>query len=497
MWDILGNNYVRNVGTDNSEYIKLYQQAGFQPTNTPVAQQDWHFRMSDLNSWYNMSQSWFEFNFQLLDESGTAADDTTRNLIYPSDMRCLFKNVQLDLNSVTVEANNQNAFMYYNIDRAFMSQQYISTVGSLGGMNLTDVKWDNPSFLAAEASFAHALSDFSTGTPEAYNGDKARLQTYAKKAILCTIPTGSNPSLSSVCTLRVPMCDIFNFFRYWTRCHKGLDVQARFTTVGDAPFITNRTRDGVGGADPRTGNYKLQWAGSGITWWVRSLKPSPRVESQLNAVLSKGAEVFCPFLTPKVYNFQPLAGNQSYRIVNESSRPMFMYVAFQRKTVQTSTDDISVLQLPAGLTSFTAFVNGKKVPNLDMKIGAPEPPPHQGFPTTGTAALPSDIDYTELYHRYLLLTQSCNAAYKHNYSNGSGAHDYINWCAVSPFVSFDLIGNAIGDISGSNSEIVLNYNHAAVDGATAITDYNMYAVILTERVVSLSLSESSSYIAIR
>lgn len=521
-WRLDEPNYYRDTSTDNCEYVKLYQQAGFQPTNTPVAQQDWHFRMSDLNSWYHMSQSFFEFQFQVADKQtldGAVSTLESRCLTYPSDMRTLFKNVQLDLNSVSIESNNNNAFMFYNVDRAFMSRQYLETAGSLGGMFLTDMRIDHPALLGADASFQTASTTFTSGATgplitQPFNGNTARLQTYAKKQVLATIPRGETRAaktgaLSTVCTLRVAMPDIFNFYRYWTRCHKGIDVQCRFTTVGDGAFITDRTRDGVGAPAPRAANtYGMRWAGSGITWWVKSLKPSPRVEAGLNAMLQKGAEIFCPFEHPRVYNFNPLgAGDQSFRIVNESSRITKMFVCWQRKTVQTTSDDISVVQAPAGITKYTAFVNGKKVPAIDISITSTEPPPHGGakyatVSTTEFESIPSQFDYTELYHRYLLMTGTYNSAFKNNYAKGSGALGYVDWSCVSPFVSFDLSANAIGDISGSNSEVVLNYSHAEVPTSTAnpitpITDYTLYAIVYTERTVSLNLSEASTYVAIR
>ncbi len=497
-WRLTEPNYYRDTSIDNQEYIKLYQQAGFQPTNTPVAQQDWHFRMSDLNSWYDMSKSFFEFQFSISDLTA-APDPTSSALIYPSDMRCLFKNVQLDLNSVAVESNNQNAFMFYNIDRAFMSRQYIETAGSLGGMFLHDIRYDNPAFVGTFAAYQPAMTDLA-GAVVPHDGNFARLQTYAKKRTLLSIAPGlANPAESSTCTLRVDMPSIYNFYRYWTRCHKGIDVQCRFQTVGDTAFVTSRERNEARpNAAPRP--YRMDWKGSGITWWVKSLKPSPRVEASLNAMLQKGAEIFCPFETAKVYNFQPLSGNQSYRIVNESSRPVRMIVAFQRKTCLTTTDDISVLQMPDGMTTFTAFVNGKKVPNLDIQITSAEPPPPQGYNETAPPVVAIDqrpFDYTELYHRFLLLTGTYNSSFKNNYAKGSGALSYPDWSSISPFVTFDLSANAIGDISGSNSEIVLNYNQSDVAGSTPIADYNMYAVVYTERVVSLNLSESTSYVAIR
>lgn len=502
-WDLQSSNYIRDTSIDSAEYVKLYQQGGFNPTNSPVAQTDWHFRMSDLNSWYLMAQSFFEFNFTITDQTEEPAE-TTINLVYPSDMRCLFKNVQLDLNSVAIESNNQNAFMFYNIDRAFMSRQYIETAGSMGGQFLTDVKWDNPALLGSNASRAFGINNAAGDDAGAYNGDLARLQTYAKKRVLCNIPLGADPTQSTQCTLRVAMPDIFNFYRYWTRVQKGLDTQVRFTTVGDGAFLTDRRRHttGEGGAPRPAGDYRMDWAGAGITWWCRSLKPSPRVEAGLNAMLQKGAEIFCPFETAKVYNFSPASGNQSYRIVNESSRVMRMIVAFQRKTTQTSTDDISVLQMPDGMDSFTAFVNGKKVPSIDMRVRSCEPPPHQGFRIDGGVVSDPKFDYTELYHRFLLQTGTYNSAFKNNYSKGSGALGYVDWSSVSPFVTFDLSQNAIGDISGSNSEIVLNYNHVSkgnvqTETYTPLEAYNMYCVVYTERVVSLNLAESSSYVAIR
>ena len=506
-WRLDEPNYYRNVGTDNAEYIKLYQQAGFNPTNTPVAQQDWHFRMSDLNSYYLMSQSFFEFSFSITDLN-PASDPLSQDLIYPSDMRCIFKNVQLDLNSVAVEANNQNAFMFYNVDRAFMSRQYIETAGSLGGMFLHDIRYDKPFFTSSYASLDVALSDDVAGAPTPYNGLAARLQTYTKKRTLLAITPGQIKSKK--CVLCCDMPSIFQFYRYWTRCHKGIDVQCRFTTVGDTPFITNRTSatrfDGTPPVPIRENvapqQYRMDWEGSGIVWWVRSLKPSPRVEASLNAMLQRGQEIFTPFEQAKVYNFQPQAGNQSYRIVNEASRPMRMIVGFQRKTVQTSCDDISILQMPKGLTTFSAFVNGKKVPNLDIQLTAPEPPPHQGsLRQNGDANVGAnqEFDFTELYHRFLLLTGTYNSSFKNNYSKGSGAHSYPDWASISPFVCFDMSTNALGDISGSNSEIVLNYNHVADanPGITPITDYTMYCVVWTERTVSFNLGEATTYVAIR
>ena len=501
-WKIDEPNYYRNVGTDNSEYIKLYQQGGFTPSDSP-AQQDWTFRMSDLNSYYLMAQSFFQFDFSLND--GGVGDVTTKNLIYPSDMRCLFKSVQLDLNSVAVEANNQNYWMFANVDRAFQSRQWVETAGSLGGQFLTDTRFDNPAYLGPYANQDFALTNDVLGAPAdatalkaqiGYDGDYARLQTYAKKRALLSFKAASNTS--SRCNLRVDMPSIFQFYRYWTRVHKGIDVQCRFTTVGDGGFITNRRRVDVGGTGARAaGDYSMKWEGSGLTWWCKTLKPSPRVEIKLNSMLQRGQEIMCPFESVKCYNFTPTNGSSSFRIVNESSRPTRMIVAFQRKSVLTTTDDISVLQMPEGMTTMSASVNGKKVPNIDIQMVCPTTLPHQGYVVDGGTGKKvnqqSSFDLSEPYMRYLLLTGTYNSAFKSNFSRGSGSLSYVDWVSTSPFVSFDLSNNAIGDISGSNSEITLNYNVANDD----ITDYIMYAILYTERTVSLNLAEASTYIAIR
>ena len=497
-WRLDEPNYYRNVGTDNSEYIKLYQQGGFIPSNSP-AQQEWTFRMSDLNSYYLMSQSFFQFDFSLTDNA-TEQNSQTRSLIFPSDIRCLFKNVQLDLNSVAIESNNQNYWIYANIDRAFMSRQYIETAGSLGGMFLTDTRYDNPAYLGPYANMNVALDNDREGAPAdavalkaqiGYDGDLARLQTYAKKRALLSIKDGDRKSTR--CTLRVDMPSIFQFYRYWTRCHKGIDVQCRFSTIGDAGFITDRVRNNARLAT----DYKMDWEGSGIVWWVKSMKPSPRVEASLNSMLQRGQEIFTPFETAKVYNFQPTNGSSSFRIVNESSRPTRMIVAFQRKTVLTTSDDISVLQMPQGMSTMTAFVNGKKVPNIDINMTCPPTIPKNGYVVdVGDSKVnqQSPFDLTEPYMRYLLLTGTYNSAFKNNYAKGSGALGYVDWVSTSPFVCFDLSHNAIGDISGSNSEIVLNYN---VNNPDIVTDFNLYAIVYTERTVSMNLSESTSYVAIR
>ena len=65
-WDIERPTYVRQTGTDSSNFVKLYQSGGYTPS---ISQQDFNFKMSDLNSYYLPSQSHFEITFDIQDDT--------------------------------------------------------------------------------------------------------------------------------------------------------------------------------------------------------------------------------------------------------------------------------------------------------------------------------------------------------------------------------------------------------------------------------------------
>ena len=485
-WDISEPTYKRAVGTDSASFIKVYQQSGFQPS---LQQENWHFRLSDLNSYYLPSQSFFEFSFNIED---LAAEPTeaTRNIIIPNDLRTMFKYAQLELNNVTVESNNTNYQFFANIDRSWWSRQYYETAGSIIGSILPNTMWDNPSYLPQLARQNSALTNFEGTGVQVYNGDVARTQSYMKHKFMACSKTVEGLEILKTCNMRVAMCDLFQFYRFYTKVHKGVDMSVRFTCNNDATFITDRTRNVVRENVGAT-QFRKNWVNSGIVWWCKTVKPSPRVEASLSSMLQKGVEILCPFESVKTYLFQPGVGGNSYRVVNESSRPVKMICGFQRKTCLNTTDDISVLQMPKGITAFTAFVNGTKVPEVDIKIRVNiDPPPPQGYnPVT---ELP-DIDFSEIYQRYLEMCGTFTGnQYKENYSRGAGAYGYQEWCSVCPHISFDLSTNAIGAISGSNSEIVFQY-----ECSEDLSAYNLYCMVYTERTVSLNLSNASTYVAVR
>ena len=504
-WNIQEPSYYRPVGTDEDQFLKIYQQTGFQPA---VGQTDWHFRMSDLNSFYLMSQSFFTLDFNIFKKDNFAigtVDETGARLNYtiPNDVRNLFKYAQLELNNVAIESNSQAYWIWANIDRAFMSSQYIHTAGSLMGAFIKDVMYDNPAILPENARYNFAIDEpLSTSDVQRYNGDYARLQTFTKHSILSFMRAGSANN-SRQCSLRVAMSDMFQFYRYWTKVQKGLDTSVKLQTVTGTQFIVGRRRDEA--RTNETGNLReFSWAGNGMVWWVRNVRPTPTVWSNILAFLQTGREIFVPFETARTYNFTSTSsGTQSFRIVNESSRPTKMIVTFQRTQVATTDDDPSLFQMPEGFTSFSAEVNGKKVPTVDVRLRSVIPPPKAGYndiivntsPTpneyqTGDAY--TNFDFTELYQRYLDMTQTYNGAHWNNYSKGSGSLGYLEFAAHSPFVCFDLSARSIGEISGSNSNITLSWT-----STVAPSEYTMYATVWTERVVSLNMAESASYVAIR
>ena len=81
---------------------------------------------------------------------------------------------------------------------------------------------------------------------------------------------------------------------------------------------------------------------------------------------------------------------------------------------------------------------------------------------------------------------------KQNYSHGSGAYGYLEWAAQCPVVTFDLSTNSIGEISGSNSEITFGY-----ECTEDLSNYNLYCMVYVEKTVSINMSTTSTYIAVR
>ena len=534
--------YFRDVSIDSYDYFKLYSKGGFNANNSGSfpnqAQSEFNFHLSDLNNYYLPSRSFFRL--QLTVNTAFNTDDST----FESDIRGIWNRCQLLLNSTVVEDVTSNFQEKCKIDSKFWTKQYSHEIGGdLGYFPHSNSQSDGSMYgastalLANKAMGAPALQyDYALWCDEAdtkygkrvapavgkepfpANYWETRVNTFGRRLMLShqNVNGGNTQAKSAGGTVNpltpeeilalntgltmnfwIPCYELFQFFKYFDRVTKGVDIQINLFKNPDLRTI-ERGADGVlkpsqviTGMPPAEtaflsqGSGYMNWVGSGVEWWIPYIKPSIGMEAQLNRVLEKGVELPITFESGLVYNqILQTQGTANWRITTTSSRPTRLIYGTRATAWDTAGFNQGAYKdsffTSARYTDWSVYLNGKKIPNATIQVQYRQ-------------ARYTSFNVMELYNRYLAMCYNFNSPAMRNYGLGAGNLDYSDFATWYMITCIDLTPGNVGEIGTSQSELVLEYG----PGEAGLPDTTIYALLYVERTVMMNLSSQSTYISIK
>ena len=521
----------RDNSIDAINYIELFDtNNGFTAKNVPTVQRHFTFRLNDINSWYRFAHSFIKVKC-----TAKSVLDTTQSHIH-SDIRSIFNRVILRMNSEVVEDKSNYFFREAEWSRSCYSLDYLNTVAS--NMGIDDYRFfgdqirQSPEYVTGAGAgagnlypeglgalvVAQSQALVGTGTDPVTKETFRQLDTWNNRL-------GSNGRLSSADCGKgreyyVPLYELFNLPKVWDRCIKGAPLELELFIAPDSVCCRspNNNMDGTAIANTATDGAVLNWVGSGITWLVPRIVPSPLAEARLNSILLEGRSIPINFEKSYVYRYAVEAGatkprpvNEQWRIVNTASRPtkvvLFLRTQESEASVtsgvqgqffQNVNDGSGFGGVTSVLSKANLFVNGRKVPSEDVKCtaGVLKDKSASAGGTLDVVGLPKGRDMSQLYRMYQEFMANYDHPYSRNFGMMAGTMSYNDF-ALNPFYCYDLSKREIAEFVGGASEISLDFTLEASTDAPAIPAMYIYALVYSESTLTLNMSEHSTTVLVR
>ena len=251
----------------------------------------------------------------------------------------------------------------------------------------------------------------------------------------------------------VPLRHIFGFCDT-KRCVRGVKHTIKLQKASDANILhrDNAVADG-----------KISFADGKISLWMPVMKPSLKVQAQLESQIRSGSAQRLHWVANNVYRSSQFAQANStpvWRITSSVSQPRHVFVACQlasRDNTQTSTNAVFD---NLGLTNVHLRVNNKQYPLEEL-----------------TCDYDDNVnDYTRAF---LSLTQYSNKYGNSDTGNGVSWPDFKTKYAIYHFDLRHVDTSLINSVSGTTD---LEVRARLSAGG----NYQMYALVLSERSATLS-----------
>ena len=514
----------RDNSIDSVNYIELFDtNGGFTAKNTPTVQRHFTFRLNDVNSWYRFAHSFIKVKC-----TAKSANDLTQSHI-ASDIRTIINRCIFRMNSEVVEDKPNYYFREAEWDRQTWSLDYINNVASNMGIDDHHFYGDGirqaPQFSPnGNSVFAEGLGNLLIAKSEALStgGAAALAQGECQKLSVWNNRLGCDARLASRDSGQgveylIPFYHLFNVGKVWDKCVKGcpLEIELFIADDGICCRSPNAQMDGTGAVNTATEGAVLNWVGSGITWMIPRIVPSPMAEARLNAQLLAGVSVPITFEKSYVYRFGidssvPRPSSQQWRIVNTASRPTRVVLFLRSQESETGaggatgqffgniTDGSNFNGISSVLTKANLFVNGRKVPSEDVKAtaGTQKGKSASQGGDYDVATLPLGRDVSQLYRQYNEMQANYTEPYNRNFGMMSGTLN-INDFSLTPYYCYDLSKRELAEFVGGASEISLDFTLDQSVGALATASMFIYAVVYTESEMTLNMTEHQTRVLVR
>lgn len=363
--------------SDPIEYRKFYDQSsGFTARTPPTVadiQSHFNFRVSDINSYWLLHRAYLLLNFKLAKGTGANERATIANGIGNFFDRCILR-----FGDTVIEDKPRHFYREFEVDALTWNKQYTDTVGSM-------MLYHSPnehSLIAIDKSRASYLkpgSAFQTinGTAGTYadtDALAAALATFNSTHTLqpdvfddLDTPESKNRVFTDGDSVycMVPLVHLFNFPKVYEKVIRGLDIELEFYLSNDSTRLIRSSvqSDGAAADTAVAKNYALNWLGAGMTLYLPRVIPTPRVQADLNRMLTKGVSLPIEFEKSIVYreSIPPARQEGEWSITTNTSTPTRLYFMV-RSQASESSQLIDLKTSDVLLSQLDVFVNGEKVP---------------------------------------------------------------------------------------------------------------------------------------
>ena len=367
----------------------------------------------------------------------------------------LFQTAQYQLNNQTIENINlylPQASTILNLV-SFSDDYSRSTASNMlwfrdTGNGLASLK-NNFGVVANDAN-ENTVRDGVRAIIETYNSNqRANLGFSARQSI-----TTGNKQIS----LMLPLSQIFGFCRDIDKVFRGV----KHSIIIDREVTSNYIMRANGVA---AGKFNINH----ISLWMPKVKPSLKIESEINSQLVKGHIKQLYFEQVRVYRtmYQPTETNMTWRITTQpgTELPRHIFVAFQSSERDNNQEMNNMVFDNANLRRISCRVNSTQYPEREFECNF----------------TPQNRNYSRLYMSFL------DAVNKYQDTDTGCQLSAEDWASLYPIHHFDVSKHS-DRLKNSSADIEIrfslggNFRNIANN---ADQPFYVYAVVLSDRYLQL------------
>lgn len=447
----LSATYSEDQSIESMNFLKVFEENGLVNNNRRLLK----FRIDDLTSFLLLSRSYVVLQLEL--QSGTAIPYGA-NTVGPAFINGLdkaFKRGSMSFNGQVVDNYHNYMREHINVmDKLEVDRDYDASV-SLARGYVPEI--DTPIGGATDSGIN--LKELSAVDNKSLAYRSASLTGGAVKQNV----------------FAVPLHRLFRFCKFYDKVLRSVQIEVELELASDEEFLCHATAGY--GKDP-TEIPKWDWHNQGAFLMVPRIVPSISVRSSLNSMLSSGFKNNLQYTDFHTYRVLAGTERQDVRISTTISRPVKIYIGFQKQTKSGAMNENTLLYDRANIDKISVLVNGSQNPvnEYEVNMGA-----------VGKVDTRGDRHraYYDLIHSRGLSVSSMSD--KLNF----GTMGFNEW-ERNPIYVFNLNNVTDTQFQGS-SEIAVTYERAAA-GANA--SY-MYVIVEYVKLAQISLSNTDSSVIVQ
>ena len=367
----------------------------------------------------------------------------------------LFQTAQYQLNNQTIENINlylPQASTILNLV-SFSDDYSRSTASNMlwfrdTGNGLASLK-NNFGVVANDAN-ENTVRDGVRAIIETYNSNqRANLGFSARQSI-----TTGNKQIS----LMLPLSQIFGFCRDIDKVFRGV----KHSIIIDREVTSNYIMRANGVA---AGKFNINH----ISLWMPKVKPSLKIESEINSQLVKGHIKQLYFEQMRVYRtmYQPTETNMTWRITTQpgTELPRHIFVAFQSSERDNNQEMNNMVFDNANLRRISCRVNSTQYPEREFECNF----------------TPQNRNYSRLYMSFL------DAVNKYQDTDTGCQLSAEDWASLYPIHHFDVSKHS-DRLKNSSADIEIRFSlggNFMNIANNADQPFYVYAVVLSDRYLQL------------
>ena len=367
----------------------------------------------------------------------------------------LFQSAQYQLNNQTIE--NINLYLPH----ASTILNLVSFSDDYSRSTASNMLWFKDTGNAL-ASIKKEFDQIAEGAdaPSLRNGIRALVQRYNnnQQANLGFTARQNLTTGNKQITLMLPLSQIFGFCRDIDKVFRGV----KHSLIIDREVSNNYILRANGVA---AGKFNINH----ISLWIPKVKPSLKVETELDSMLVKGLIKHLYFEQMRVYRtmFQPTETSMSWRITTQpgTELPRHIFVAFQSTERDNNQEMNNMIFDNANLRRISCRINSVQYPEREFECNF----------------TPQNRNYSRLYMHFL------EAVNKYQDTETGCQISAEDWANLYPIIHFDVSKHS-DRLKNSSADIEIRFNlggNFRNIGNTADQPFYVYAVVLSDRYLQL------------